>query len=158
MGSSTKIGFATFWWEGTLQWTLPSRFIRQGNELVRYAGFSKRVYGSRGLKTLSLMLLVNPLVDIAQKYHRRKVTTWWSENQTLLYAMQRLLHTCNTKISLTREWRILLPLSHRRVAERDFLVSYSSSEECGGMLNISCTMLSAMLIQLCARRRCLVWV
>ena len=70
---------------------LESGFLEWGKEFVLQLSFSERPCGFSWPEDIKVDVLGQHLAGTAQKYYRRQVECWWSENQTLEHAMQRSL-------------------------------------------------------------------
>nr|CCA15801.1 hypothetical protein TcasGA2_TC004282 [Albugo laibachii Nc14] len=83
-----------------------SGFLEWGKDFVRQISFSERACGFSWPKDINVDVLGQHLAGTAQKYYRRQVECWWSENQTLEHAMQRLLQNFSTKITPAQSMKL----------------------------------------------------
>ena len=116
---------------------LGSGFIEWGKEFVRQVAFSERACGFGWPEDIKVDVLGQHLAGTAQKYYRRQVETWWSESQTLEYAMQRLLQTFSTKITPAQSMKLFTAAkSPQRSWTEHFLYLTAVSDACGGADNL----------------------
>uniref|UniRef100_M4C2A9 RxLR effector candidate protein n=1 Tax=Hyaloperonospora arabidopsidis (strain Emoy2) TaxID=559515 RepID=M4C2A9_HYAAE len=85
---------------------LGSGFLSWGKNFVREVSFAERASEFPWSEDVKIDVLGHNLTGMAERYYNRQVEGWWQEEPTLEHAIQRLLHTFATKITLAQSMKL----------------------------------------------------